>query len=373
MGMAQRRKHGGRSWDAVLRPRKMAGNMQYVILLDILEHQFCSYFLGKGLTSSQWIDTCCIDKSSSAELSEAINSMFRWYRAAQVCYAYLSDVSENERDHYDIGSAFRESKWFTRGWTLQELLAPRTVIFYNCGWCETGNKRSLETLISAITGIEHLFGFEKASVAQKMSWASKRETLREEDMAYCLLGLFGVNMPPLYGEGGKAFLRLQNEIMKVSDDESIFAWVDDTMPNAIGGLLARSPAAFKDSWDIEKCYSLSSQNLVPPYLMTNKGLQITLCLYLPKRTRAERLRACKNGVEEQEINIPYTAFLACVRRGKFEMVAVKLAKHIQGREEYSRISCDKLYYPIDQVKGSLAERTIFIRQNENYIENSTGN
>jgi hypothetical protein len=292
--------------------------------------------------------------------------MFRWYRAAQVCYAYLIDVPESEIDHYAIGSAFRESKWFTRGWTLQELLAPRNVMFYNRGWVEIGNKRSLETLISAITKIEHLFGFEKASIAQKMSWASKRETLREEDKAYCLLGLFGVNIQPMYGEGEKAFLRLQKEIMKVSDDESIFAWVDDTLPNGTSGLLARSPAAFKDSWNIEFCPNGRSA----PYLMTNKGLQITLCLSSPKRTRAERMRACKNGSpEDQETNIPYTAFLYCFRRGKTELLALKLVKHFHSQEEYSRISCHKLHAMPDALKLQPAERTIFIRQDENYYSN----
>ena len=147
----------------------------------------------------------------------------------------------------------------------------------------------METLISAITGVEHLFGFEKTSIAQKMSWASRRETLREEDMAYYLLGLFAVNMQTMHGEGEKTFLRLQNEIMKISDDESIFAWVDNTIPNGISGLLVRSPAAFKDSWNIEFCPS----NRSAPYSMTNKGLQITLCLSSPKRTRAERMRAAK--------------------------------------------------------------------------------
>jgi hypothetical protein len=321
--------------------------------------------LEQVLTTSQWIDTCCIDKSNGAELSEAINSMFRCYQRSQACYVYLSDVSENEIDHYAIGSAFRGSEWFTRGWTIQELLAPKNVVFYNRSWVEIGTKKSLETLISAITKIEHLFGWETASVAQKMSWASRRETLREEDMAYCLLGLFGINMTILYGEGEKAFLRLQTEITKISDDESIFAWVDDTLSNSTSGLLARSPAAFKDSWDIDFCPNFRGT----PYSMTNKGLQINLSLSAPKRTRAERMRACKNrGADDQESNI-YTAFLCCARRGQDELIALKLIRQWRSPEEYSRTSCHKLYGMSDTLTGQPAEKTLFIRQDENYYTN----
>ena len=183
------------------------------------------------LTVWQWIDSCCIDKSSSAELSEAINSMFQWYENSQVCYTYLNDVPVGEEDHERKDSAFRNSKWFTRGWTLQELLAPQTVVFFNHGWFEIGTRTSLVRLVSSITNIgkDHLKrSFDQASTAQKFSWASRRQTLRIEDTAYCLMGLFGVNMPLLYGEGSKAFMRLQLEIIKVSDDDSIFAWVHES-------------------------------------------------------------------------------------------------------------------------------------------------
>jgi len=186
-----------------------------------------------------WIDTCCIDKSSSAELSEAINSMFQWYEKAQVCYAYLADVDGfGSDDPEQASSSFRKSRWFTRGWTLQELLAPREVVFLNKDWKEIGTRKSLSTIIQEITGItadaleNPLCGSESCphpckghSVAQKLSWAAKRNTTRQEDRAYSLMGLFDVNMPLLYGEGGeKAFERLQREIMKQSSDDSIFAW-----------------------------------------------------------------------------------------------------------------------------------------------------
>ncbi|PMD38523.1 hypothetical protein L207DRAFT_492374 [Hyaloscypha variabilis F] len=312
-----------------------------------------------------WINTCCTDKSSSAELSEVINSTFRWYQRAQICYVYLPDVPENETDIFANHSAFRGSKWFTEAWTLQELLAPNNVVFFNRGWVEIGTKKSLETLISAITKIEHLFGWETASVAQKMSWASRRETLREEDMAYCLLGLFNVNMQPMYGEGEKAFLRLQTEIMKISDDESIFAWVDETLANGTSGLLARSPAAFKDSWNIDFCPNFRSA----PYSMTNKGLQINLALSMPKRTRTERMHACRTGGPEDADAKIFTAFLYCARRGHDELLGLRLVKQWRNPEEYSRTSCNKLFGMVDSLTGQSAEKTVFIRQDSNYYAN----
>ena len=218
-----------------------------------------------------WIDTCCIDKSSSAELSQAINSMYQWYSNAQVCYAYLSDVSAPAEPQSN--PEFYESKWFKRGWTLQELLAPSEVVFFNKFWSKLGTKASLEDPISDITGIEYLSRWGQASIAQKMSWASKRETTRVEDMAYCLLGLFDVHMPPLYGEGESAFLRLQIEIMRQNDDETIFAWEEDASES---GLLAKSPVAFRHSGDVRQIGVGEVQR--KPYNMTNKGLQIELIL-----------------------------------------------------------------------------------------------
>ncbi|KAH8887793.1 HET-domain-containing protein, partial [Thozetella sp. PMI_491] len=166
-----------------------------------------------------WADTVCIDKSSSAELSEAINSMFKWYRGAAICYAYLCDLPE---------VPFRESRWFTRGWTLQEMIAPEQMRFYDRHWNFRGAKSDLLETLEEITGVDTnaLRGgnLRFFSVARKMSWASKRNTSREEDTAYCLLGIFDITMPLLYGEGARAFYRLQEEIIKGYEDESLFAW-----------------------------------------------------------------------------------------------------------------------------------------------------
>ncbi|KAI5985043.1 heterokaryon incompatibility protein-domain-containing protein, partial [Pisolithus albus] len=180
-----------------------------------------------------WVDTCCIDKRSSAELSEAINSMYRWYQNAQVCYAYLNDVGESTFPSRANNKKFAESngwpEWFVRGWTLQELIAPKEVKFFNKDWVHIGNKRQLEPTLERTTRIPRgvlrsgLAG-KRLSVAQIMSWAAERRTTRVEDRAYSLMGLFGVNMPMLYGEGKKAFQRLQLEIIRISSDQSIFAW-----------------------------------------------------------------------------------------------------------------------------------------------------
>jgi hypothetical protein len=166
----------------------------------------------------------CIDKSSSAELTEAINSMFCWYREAAKCYVYLSDVSMHDYDQTDHCSqspwepAFRKSRWFTRGWTLQELIAPESVEFFSSEGKRLGNKKSLERQVHDITGIpiQALQGnpLSALSVTERMSWAAKRETTRKEDEAYSLLGIFDIHMPLIYGEGEKAFLRLKEEIDK---------------------------------------------------------------------------------------------------------------------------------------------------------------
>ncbi|RSL45479.1 hypothetical protein CEP54_014253 [Fusarium duplospermum] len=191
-----------------------------------------------------------LDKEDSAELSEAINSMYQWYRDSTICYAYLEDVEMEDWDNSMSLQYFTKSRWFTRGWTLQELIAPRTVEFYTSGWAEIGTKRSLIAQIETITGIPaRILHGEKVSVcnvAQRMSWASKRQTTRREDRAYSLMGLFQINMPLLYGEGDRAFVRLQEQILRQEEDYSIFAWTlhEDCLETILTGCLASSPSQF---------------------------------------------------------------------------------------------------------------------------------
>jgi hypothetical protein len=187
--------------------------------------QFCSKQAENDGLHFFWVDSCCIDKSSSAELSEAINSMYRWHRGAKKCYVYLTDVGKDDTDLINSSaqlppkSAFRTSRWFTRGWTLQELLAPLSVEFFSQDGERLGDKKSLESLIHDITGIatQALGGdsLSRFSVDERMSWVTKRETTLEEDKAYSLLGIFDIHMPLIYGEGEQnAFFRLKEEIKK---------------------------------------------------------------------------------------------------------------------------------------------------------------
>lgn len=231
-----------------------------------------------------WVDTNCIDKSSSAELSEAINSMFSWYQKASICYVYLADVTsippqwDSMTDEYV--EHFCRSRWFTRGWTLQELLAPTAMTFYSKDWLKIASRSTLANIISETTqiSIEYLHGderFKLASIAQKMAWVSRRSTTRIEDMAYCMLGIFEVNMPLLYGEGSKSFTRLQEEIIRTSTDHTIFCWTwIDSVPREWTSLLAPCPQAFKYSEHFVSTDPAS--NAKRTYKMTNAGLSINL-------------------------------------------------------------------------------------------------
>ncbi|KAK0734629.1 heterokaryon incompatibility protein-domain-containing protein [Lasiosphaeria miniovina] len=238
-----------------------------------------------------WIDTCCIDKASSAELSEAINSMYRWYEESDLCYAYLSDVvPAREELPSAANSTFRRSRWFTRGWTLQELLAPKEVRFFASDWSYLGSHIPPspniigKNLLTEITSIDQrvLQGTlepRQVSVATRMSWAASRETTRLEDIAYCLLGVFSVNMPLLYGEGRRAFVRLQEAILRETDDQSIFAWksLSRDAPNHLSGLLADSPKLFQTARNIRALPPLLTGDKVPT-VMSSQGLQVQLFL-----------------------------------------------------------------------------------------------
>jgi hypothetical protein len=193
--------------------------------------RFCGEQATRDGLQHFWVDTCCIDKSNNAELSEAINSMFRWYRNAAKCYVYLTDVSTNDPDKIDPSlqsweAAFRSSRWFTRGWTLQELIAPQSVEFFCSNNKRLGDKKSLERQLHEITGIavSALQGtpLSEFSFDERMAWAKNRETKREEDKAYSLLGIFDIYIPLIYGEGTKnALYRLQDEFHKRSNKRQL--------------------------------------------------------------------------------------------------------------------------------------------------------
>jgi hypothetical protein len=211
-----------------------------------------------------------------------------------VCYAYLAAVATPSVA--ELGN----SQWFTRDWTLQELVAPRTVIFLDQEWQEIGQRDSHRTLLSSITGISPycLDGRCRSELggvraAERFSWAAERQTSRREDRAYSLIGLFGINVPLLYGEGDRAFRRLQRKILKLSGDESIFLWDLPWSSDNVHGLLAESISSFGSQSTERPGLDLTFSKIPgltrPPYLVTNQGLQI----HVPK-----------DLAEKQEILLP---------------------------------------------------------------------
>ncbi|PMD49874.1 uncharacterized protein K444DRAFT_577101 [Hyaloscypha bicolor E] len=245
--------------------------------------------------------------------------MFQWYQAAGICYAYLSDVESCE-DPTKEQSSFARSRWFTRGWTLQELLAPGELVFLGSDWAEIGTKRSLCATVSSVTCISQKALEEccwsEYSVAQKMSWAAGRKTTRLEDEAYCLMGLFDVNMPLLYGEGRKAFLRLQQEILRQFDDASIFAWSYPVKMHSytrISGLFAHSPEYFKDASKIELLGPEHGMEAESPFQVVNRHIRLRQrMVHQVEAIRLERLPGTpllynvieiKRGIETSEDNL----------------------------------------------------------------------
>lgn len=348
-----------------------------------------------------WVDTCCIDKSSSAELSEAINSMFRWYRDAEICYVYLADIAASGSTP-DDHLLFPKSRWFTRGWTLQELIAPAIVSFYSNDWTFLGTKHHLTELISKITGIEEAIltggNLDHASVAKKMSWASRRVTTRTEDIAYCLLGIFGVNMPLIYGEGEKAFLRLQEEIIKESDDQSLLAWgleepdasmkeSDDLLLSAWGlglneleinieelddqslfawgleepdanpgiGVLAPSPFYFATAGDIIPCKIWKT---TAPHSMTSKGLRIDL----PVRQKPLELTSDP---------VVFYGVLSCHRATDFlSLLEIPIRKIHASADEYIRSSSREPSHTQERYSKTLQPKSIYIHRSPPFIDDS---
>ena len=273
-----------------------------------------------------WVDTCCIDKRSSAELSEAINSMYRWYENAKACYAYLHDVSAssfptaNDKERYPKFNGWPE--WFSRGWTLQELIAPSNIQFFNKDWQSIGYKRTLAPTLQKITGIpEHILVHglrgNRPCVAQIMSWAAYRTTTRVEDRAYSLMGLLDVNMPMLYGEGKKAFHRLQLEIIRASNDQSIFAWGGNERDVRTGSILADDPSRFwscgrmglmdHDEFirhikkEVPEAESLEDRLGIFP--ITNRGIHIWLLLRPRASSHFDAWLPCRRGRWDPPVTI----------------------------------------------------------------------
>ncbi|KAK2027485.1 hypothetical protein LX32DRAFT_683833 [Colletotrichum zoysiae] len=274
-----------------------------------------------------WIDTCCINKDSSAELSEAINSMFAWYECSVKCYAYLSDIEHpegpplSERGGGEQRRTLSRSRWFARGWTLQELLAPREVLFFSAEWNLLGSRRSLADAIQSVTNIDCQYLHRRArkplsaaSVAERMSWLSCRRTTRVEDMAYCVLGIFDINMPLLYGEGAKAFTRLQEEILRTSTDQSLFAWSwTESDPGSWVSMLAPSPRNFRNGQGYRPANDATSRPV--PYSMTNFGLSVRLTLIRPAGIRISNF-----GFRPPQ----YVGVLACAAGDGGHLVGVPL-------------------------------------------------
>ena len=323
--------------------RKGAGNSK----VGYSKIQFCGEQARKDGLKYCWVDTCCIDKRSSAELSEAINSMYQWYQQSTVCYAYLCDVREDKD--------FEQSAWFSRGWTLQELIAPKNFVFYNGAWSSIGSKKDLLFRLATVTGVS-LSVLETGvtsdcSVAQRMSWAAKRITTRPEDRAYSLMGVFDINMPLLYGEGGeRSFLRLQQEIIKVYEDYSIFAWKG--VGHGGQGLLAPRPACFSDCGDIVQRKSrLAEENLeAVDFSITNIGLSINL------------------WVSPWIIDV-YVALLDCAEVSSGKQIAIFLRRTPEWGRQYARVAVngkDTRYLEDDDILPSrrcdLQLKRLLVRQ-----------
>ncbi|KAI4271488.1 MAG: hypothetical protein LQ337_005968 [Flavoplaca oasis] len=328
-----------RGWKKADSAAKLIGACQMVLETTIQDDVRPKYL---------WIDTVCIKQDSQMELSTAINSMFRIYQEAHFCLVYLADYPT--ADVQTIG----QSDWFNRGWTLQELLAPTVVNFFDKNWKYLGDKKSLDKELARRTGIQSLYLQDidfTASVSQRMSWMAGRTVTVPEDAAYCLLGIFGVNMPLIYGEGKeRAFLRLQEEIMKYSDDHTLFAWTTEYQPPKgtivqNTGLLAPSPDCFRSTGHYRRYEDWKNNK---PYQMTNKGIAIDF-----------RLRKMR----DDDNNLPgnrYVAPLNCRHCDKMESVGIYL--ELKPGNRYCRVRPDELA-PLDEPhRGEL--QSIYVKESD---------
>lgn len=370
--------------------------------------QECAEVAARDAYEYVWVDTCCIDKTSSAELSEAINSMFRWYKNAGVCYAYLADVEDctaksiKSVDAFvlaghmikDINHPFFRSRWFTRGWTLQELIAPMDLVFYSSTW-EVGAKKSeVDIYIKWITGIpEEILRTGDASlerIVDRMSWASSRSTTRVEDIAYCLMGIFDVNMPMLYGEGEKAFLRLQEEIARKSHDQTLFAWKwagadKEVKPkfSLYRGLFAKSPKEFSDirqSTDSSEFTELQETDIFTSlFISTNLGFNVKWPLIPARLAKEWSYPSCSPPIDTIDEDNEFLAILNVIcepeiwvraldRNWNKRRLAIRLKRLLPDGRHYVRVRPD-LIYTIEtsrlqeaKVKVSLDPSDVYIQQ-----------
>jgi len=336
--------------------------------------EFCHVAFVQHGAELAWIDTCCIDKSSSSELDESIRSMFRWYRNSSICLIHLGATSDTE--------PLRNDPWFRRGWTLQELLAPRKFKFYDAGWSPISRARrkqykiqvvkdgdsepgesDLESdssdlssspngnpdqsddayiikKVSEITKIplNDLLNFEPGlkDIRTRLGWAAKRETTRIEDQAYSLLGIFDITMPIAYGEGKNAFYRLQEAIMQRSNDRNMFLW--SGVPSSGLSLLASSPRCFSPGYDIieediQLANSSSSSPPPPHFTLTNHGLSIALSMYDEEYTAKwmDSVVECDRDMKYRLAVLGYAQ-----HRGSFTPVFMLLTKHRERGHVYYR-------------------------------------
>lgn len=340
-----------------------------------------------------WLDSCCIDKASSAELSEAINSMYEWYEISAVCFVHLADVDVND-DPSGPNSQFRKSRWHRRGWTLQELIAPRYVLFFSKDWQLIGTKVSLAPVLHEITGIDtlvllHQIPVDVVSVAQRMQWASARETTRVEDEAYSLMGIFNVHMATIYGEGRHAFIRLQEEILKHTNDQSIFAWgprwngknpTEDREAASyheygtrlleqvpfidMYGLLASSPAFFRGARGItiirhdQFLAKLGIDEALPPPEYT---LSYDIRTRLPLLPFKELIRHAQGGIYMEQVQFDYLALLECQDEdGNVVGLPLRNAPHLPANQPLftgalSKTADDPFFYRIWPISPKVLE------------------